>query len=240
MRKTFIIMGISLALVALGVWFFMWNTDTAAKDAIDKEGTQITQVSVSVAQVDLSHQTGEGRLTNLVIGNPPGFLTPFAFSFSDTTFKLYVHSLATKLYIIHELHVHAPDINIEQNDQHNNMEVIRANIQAFVDTHAVAADAQVTRFIIETLTIQNAKLHVSAPLIQKDLVTIPLPDVHLVNIGRDSGGATSPELVNLIMQQINIQIAQAIKSRGLEYIINVNALAPQPASLTDRIRNLFK
>lgn len=240
MRKTFIIIGISLTLLALGVWLFMWNTDTAAKDAIEQQGSQITQVSVSVAQVDLSHQTGEGRLTNLVIGNPADFLTPYAFSSADATFKLYVHSLATKLYIIHELHVHAPDINIEQNEQHNNMEVLRANIQAYVDAHAVAQNAEVIRFIIESLTIQNAKLHVSAPLIQKDLVTIPLPDVHLVNIGRDSGGVTSPELVNLIMQQINIQIAQAIKSRGLEYIINVNALAPQPASLTDRIRKFFK
>ncbi len=210
------------------------------KKTIEKEGAEITGVSVNVGEVYLSQQTGDGRMRDLMVGNPEGFHTPYAFSFADIYFKVDLPSLTTELFIIRELSMAAPNINIEQIAHGNNIQMIQAHIKSFVDAHLENNQAEVRRFIIESLIIENAKLHVSAPLIQVDLVTIPLPDINMANIGKDQGGVTSAQLVQLIMQQMNIQIAQAIKSRGLENMIDVSELAPHTLTFKDRIRNFFK
>jgi hypothetical protein len=240
MRKTFTVIGILLLLAALLVWFFKFNLDGIARKTIEKEGGQITGVTVQVAEVYLSSQTGAGRMRDLIVGNPEGFHTPYAFSFADIHFEVDLPSLQTQLFIVRKFNVAAPNINIEQTANGNNIQRLQAHIKSFVDAHIDNNQTEVRRFIIESLNIENAKLHVSAPLIQADLVTIPLPDINMANIGKDQGGVTSAQLVQLVMQQVNIQIAQAIKSRGLESMIDVSELAPQTVTFKDRIRNFFK
>ncbi|MGA2654437.1 MAG: hypothetical protein ABSF18_00465 [Gammaproteobacteria bacterium] len=240
MRNIFIGVGILLLLIAIGLGVFKFNRDNTAKQAIEKEGSEITQVAVYAAEVYVSPRTGEGHIHDLVVGNPQGFQTPYAFSFPDITLTMDLPSLTTQLFIVRELHIMAPDINIEQTNNNNNIQVIQAHVKAFVDANKTNIDARARRFIIESLTIETAKLHVSAPLIQAELVTIPLPDIDMVNIGKDQGGVTSAQLTQILMEQINLQIVQAIKSRGLENMIDISELAPPSLTIKDRIRNFFK
>ncbi len=239
MRKTLIVIGIVLVLFAIGVWLFLSNIDSVAKSAIEKYGKEVTGVAVNVGDVHISPKTGEGKLHNLVIANPAGFTMPYAYSFSDALIKLDINSLATKLFIINELSMIAPEINVEQNTAGNNLHLIQENIKAFLAAHAADLNANNNRFIIDSFTVTNAKLHVSAPLIQADLITIPLADINMLNIGKDTGGMTAAEVLNIVMHQMNIEIVQAIKSRGLENTIDVHTLVPESASITDRIRNFF-
>jgi hypothetical protein len=68
MRKILIVIGIILFLFAIGIWLFISNIGPIAKSAIEKYGSQVTQVAVHVGDVQISSQTGEGKLHDLVIG----------------------------------------------------------------------------------------------------------------------------------------------------------------------------
>jgi uncharacterized protein involved in outer membrane biogenesis len=239
MRKTLIVFGIVVVFFAVGVWLFLANIDSVAKGAIEKQGGVITKVSVNLNEIQIAPQTGNGKIRDFVMGNPAGFHTPYAVSFADATLKLDVQSLTTKLFIIHELNIMMPDINIEQNAAGNNIHIIEENIKTFINEQLANTSAQPNRFIIESLAIHNAKLHVSAPSIQADLITIPLADIQLLNIGKENGGLPAADVLNIVMQQINVEVAKAIQSRGLEKVIDINLLTPKSLSLTDRIRNFF-
>lgn len=236
MRKTFIVIGIIFIFAIIGVWLFLSNIDSVSKSAIDKNGTAITQVPVHIKHVSISPKTGEGVLEELTIGNPEGFQTPYAYSFANSSIKLHIQSLTTKLLVIHELNMQAPDINIEQNAKGNNIQIIQKNIQDYINNHPDHSANQ-NHFVIDSLTIQNAKLHVYAPA--QPMVVIPMADIQLYNIGKEEGGVTSAQALNMVMQQVNYEIAKAIQSRGLENVIDISTFLPEGVAVGDRIKNFF-
>lgn len=237
MRKTFIILGVILVVFAIGLWLFLSNIDSMSKGAIEKYGSQITKVAVHVGDVKVSPKTGEGELTNLMISNPSGFNTPYAFSFANIAIKLDIASLTKPLVVINEISVNAPNVNVEQTANGNNIHIIQKNIQDFIAAHTDASSSKL--FIIDALTIKNATLHVSAPLVKAEIVTIPLADIQLNNIGKDKNGVPAAVVLDMLMQQINVEIAKALTSRGLDNMVDLKSLGITTPTITERIRTFF-
>ncbi len=242
MRNTFIVIGVLLVFFAVGIWFYLTKLDSKAKSEIEQHGSDMTKVAVHLGEVNISHKTGEGKIRDLMIGNPEAFTTPYAFSLPNTDINIDTQSLTTPVLIIHQLTVTMPEVNIEQNATGNNIHTISENVKAFISAHTEDVNHPSKRFIIDNLIIQNAKLHVSAPQVQPEVVTIPLADIRLTDVGKTNGGITSAELVSVIMQQINNQIVEAIRSRGLENMIDIKLLNPTAGennSFGDRIIDFF-
>ncbi len=247
MRNTFIIIGIVLALLVVGAWFYLFNVDSHVKASIEKYGTAITGVAVNVGEVKIAPQSGEGKITHLVVANPPGFSIPASFSAPEIQLKLDLHSISGDVVKIHALTIVAPDVYVEQNTAGNNIHMLKDAIHAFLVAHTAAPNATLTadqtaqigkRFIIESFTMQGARLHAHAPLVQAEVVTVPLTDIQLNGIGLDSGGVQAAQALDIIMEQIHTSINQAVVARNLQNMIEVDE-TPNEGGIVDKIRNFL-
>ena len=76
MKRGLIIGGgiVAVIIIAVAVIFFvvLGNIDGIVKNGVETYGSEITQASVTLDEVEIS-TSGTGKLGGLTIGNPPGF-----------------------------------------------------------------------------------------------------------------------------------------------------------------------
>ena len=94
------------------------------------------------------------------------------------------------------------------------------------------------KLVIEDLTIKNATATVTAAVMQRPPVSVPLPDLHLRDIGKQSGGATAGEAVKQVLAALTQSVTRTIASRNLGGLID--SLKTDPGSAVDTLKGLFR
>jgi hypothetical protein len=117
MKKGLIVAAVIMAIVA-GAGFFVWNRlDIIVKVALEHYGPDVTGVSVTVGDVEISPHDGRGRLRNLEIGNPPGFTASRSARFGDVILEIDPATLRSPVVHVRAIGVDAPTIVYERGDK---------------------------------------------------------------------------------------------------------------------------
>ena len=218
MKKVAIVLGVIL--VILGV-AFVWlhnNLDGLVKDAIEKYGSQMTGTKVRVDSVTIRATRGVGIVRGLVVGNPPGFRTPYALKVGEIAIALDVASIAKPVVLIRKISVSSPDLLYEKAHGTTNFDVI----QGTLSEHATSSSGNDTRtssgkkLIVGRLVIRNAKVRASASFMKGRTISLHLPDIALNNIGKAEGGVPPGELGR--------KVGDALKQK-MERAVNFGSLA---------------
>lgn len=234
MKKTLAIAGLLLMIVAVAIALWLrGNLDGLVKDAIQSQGSAMTQATVSVGQVEISPGDGKGVIRGLVVGNPAGFKTPHALKVGEIEIVIDIASVARDVVLIRRIAIAAPDVIYEKGDAMTNFDAIQKNIAAHLGP---AGDKQGgKKLIVEELTIRNIKAQASAGFMQGKTVSVPLPDIVMHDVGKARGGLTPAEL--------GAEIARALKSR-LTGAVSFDKLAKSAGEALDKagtaIKGLFK
>lgn len=206
MKKPYIVLLAVLLVLAAGM-FYLWLANPLnawVKAAIENYGSEMTQAKVSVSDVDLSPADGKGVLSGLALGNPDGFKTPYAFKAGHIELALEPASLTGKVVLIRKIQVDAPYISYEKNGGITNFDAIQRNVQRYIGASRQAPKEErkdEMKMIIESLVIRNAKVNYNG------LMDLKLPDIELRNLGKKKGGATSAEVTNAIVAELNRKLA---------------------------------
>lgn len=181
-----------VALLAIGgAWWLFASLDGLVKQAIERWGPEITGVSVRVQSVRIEVAEGRGAIRGLVVGNPKGFNSPQALKLAEMRLTLDPASVTKDVVVIKELVLVAPEVTYERGQGSDNMTVIQKNVDRWVAQHAGGKqDAGPGRkFVIENLRVRDGNAQLGTTL------SVPMPDLHLRDVGRKSGGATAGEVV---------------------------------------------
>lgn len=182
-------------LAAGGAWWLFASLDGLVKQAIEHWGPEITGVPVKVASVRIEVAEGRGTIRGLVVGNPKGFQAPHALKLGEMRLTLDPASVTRDVVVVRELLLVAPDATYERGQGSDNMAVIQRNVDAWVAKMVGAPKADAgpgKKFIIEHLRIQGGKAHFGTTL------SSPMPDLHLRDIGKKTGGASAGEVVKQV------------------------------------------
>jgi hypothetical protein len=203
-------LGVAVLLAASGVFYLLSNLDSAIQAAVENFGSEITQTQVKLDQVELDLTSGQGALRGFSVGNPAGFKTPTAFRMGAVSVTVDTGTVTEKTVVIREVIIDSPDVTYELSGDGNNMDAIRANVDAYMAKHGLAGDGAKKedsgggpRLIIENLYIRGGTVNVSASLLQGRTMTAPLPDIHLKDIGKEEGGASPGEVAEQILKSIS-------------------------------------
>lgn len=207
---------ILLILIAGAGYYLFSNLDSFIKTAIEKYGSEATQTAVSAGGVSLSLSSGSGSVSSLTIANPPGYSTANAFSLGTIAMQLDTGTLrGTGPIVVDSLTIAQPQVTYEVKGlaQGSNLQTIQSNIQSFAGSGGAAqAPAQngapARKEIIRDLTITGGQVTVLAPMLSGKNLVVPLPPIHLTNLG-GSGGATPAQLG---AQVLNIVADKAIET----------------------------
>ncbi|HEX5364044.1 MAG TPA: hypothetical protein VFW59_07225 [Gallionella sp.] len=194
---------LAIATVALYLWFNN-PLNGLVKSAIEKFGSEMTQTQVSVSRVKLSASNGRGTISDLSLGSPKGFKSPHAFKVDHIEVAIEAATVTDDVILIHKILIAAPDIVYEKNDSGTNFHAIQRNVERYLgsDKKPSPADKKTSKkMIIESLVIRDIKVSYNG------MLNLTLPDIELHNIGKRNGGATSAQVVNAIIGELNTKMA---------------------------------
>lgn len=215
----FSVLGI-LLLAVIGLVVFVAYLDAIVKAGIETVGPKVTGTTVTVESVQLSPLTGEGRVKGLVIGNPNGYQSKSAFKLGDARVKVDVRSALTDKLIIEEVVVDAPDVTYEVVVAESNIAKIQEHINAFVKSlgagesapkPAQSVDAHRKKVQINDFIVRNGR--VNASTLGRNM-TVPLPDIHLRDIGKEGSGVTFEKAAAEVFAALNRSVVQSVAGAG--------------------------
>ncbi|MEE9144886.1 MAG: hypothetical protein V3U06_08985 [Candidatus Binatia bacterium] len=230
-RWIFIAGGVLTALVLLVVlilFFVVSSLDSIIKAAVEKYGSEVTQVEVRLDKAKVSITSGEGSLRGLTVGNPKGFKTNRAFSLGEISIVLDVGTVTQNPIVIKEIVISAPEVTYELSSGGSNIDVIQRNVNAYTGTAKGKAkvkdpskdpDKEGRKLIIQHLYVKKGKVNVSATMLKGKELSAALPDIHLKDIGKQKGGADPSEVVEKLVMAISQSAGKAVGTLDLDRIV---------------------
>jgi hypothetical protein len=218
-----ILLGIAVVILLAiggGAWWLYSSLDQLVGSAIRKYGSEITGVSVKLSSVKITPADGTATLRGLVVGNPKDFNTEHSLSLGEISMSLDTGSLTKDVILIKEISIIRPDITYEYATRGSNVDVIQRNVDRFVAERLGANDQTKgkgagKKLIIENFYIRGGKINASATVVQGKALSVPLPDLHLRDIGKKSNGATAGEAVKQILGAVTQSVTRAVGNLSL-------------------------
>ena len=238
MKKILIGVVVVAVLAVGGVVYFASNLDSIIKTAVEKFGSEATRTKVTLSSVDLSLSSGAAALNGFRMGNPDGFKTEKAMSFGKVAVKVDTNSLTGDVIVIKEVLIDGPDINYEGSSNGSNFDAIQKNVDAYAKS--LGADGRKKdakeetgkeggkKIIIEHLYVRNGKVALSSPLLPGKPVSVPLPEIHLTDIGKKDNGATPAEIASVLVDEITGKIV-GVGKEGLASALKMGKEAVEGA-----------
>lgn len=223
-----LIVVVLLLVVVLAVVFFSLNS--IVKKGVETYGPEMTKVKVTLGAAALSPFSGSGELKKLFVGNPEGYKTPSAIEVGDVKVGVQIGSVLGDTITVNEINVQAPEITLEGSLSGNNLSKILDNLNSTSATkekqkNEPVAGKKEKKFIVKDIVINGAKVHVNVGALgQSVAATVPIPDIHLQNVGTAEGGVSAAELSRQILQPILVSATKAAAESASGLLKNVNGL----------------
>ena len=179
-----------LLVIVIGIFVYVgYNTNAIVKTAIETLGTQYLGAPVSVGKVDISLADGHGTLNELEVGNPPGYTGAYALRIGTITVGFDVANSTSQLIVMKQLTIDGTRVAAVANTpKDTNLKALSANIPASKSP---------------------------SPLVAKSF-NANVPDVHLKDVGRATGGAAVGAVIEQVLQPIVAAIAQSVSQQGMK------------------------
>jgi hypothetical protein len=230
MKRILVIAGVLVALVVIGiVVFLLTGLGAAIKAVVEGVGSKATGTHVTLHSADVSLTSGEGTLKGLVVGNPEGFKTASAIELGQIHVKIDTSTVTSNPIVIKEILIEGPKVTYELSGSGSNIGVIQDNVAKMgggTDEKKPAPEPKEkepkepkkggeTKVVIEDLVVRDGHVAVSATFLGGKELGAPLPEVHLKDIGKDEGGASSSEVAEKILGAITKGATDAVGTLNL-------------------------
>jgi uncharacterized protein involved in outer membrane biogenesis len=176
-------------------------------------------VDVKLGSAAISPFSGSGQLTKLIVGNPAGYNAPSSIKVGDVKVAVAIGSIFSDVIRIDSVNIQAPEITVEGGLSGINLNDIKKNLAAPADATRTAAGKTTAtsgkKFAVKDIVIEGGKITVALNNLGGKSMTLPLPPIHLQNVGTDTMGVTAQELVTQILEPIiTSSVEAAVKSAG--------------------------
>lgn len=234
---------ILLILLAIVAFFAIGKSvNTLVKSGIEKGGTRLTDVPVTLQDASVALMSGGGSLSGLKIANPDGFKSDSAIAVKNATLSLEPGSLMSEKIIIHELKLEQPSITYERTLSSSNLDKIMETIQKKIPE--TPENSEEARFQIDDFQILQAKVKLGLTALGGNGVEFTLPDITLKDLGKEGAGLTSAELAKEILKTVLSGVMDKGSSQGLAGFSDtlkgaLNVDSGQAEETIDKAKNLF-
>ena len=220
--KKAIVIGFVVLLVAIGagVYLFLSGLDEIVKAAVEKVGSDVTKVEVTLDRAEVAPTEGRAALHGLVVGNPPGFKADSAFAMGSISVTLDAATVTQDPIVIKEVAIAGPEVTYELGAEGSNIDAINKNVQAYGSgSGAKKSDAEGPKVIVENLYVRGGKVNVSAAALGGSTMTAALPEIHLRDIGKEKGGATPGEVAEKVMAALTSQVGSFVGGLDISSVL---------------------
>jgi uncharacterized protein involved in outer membrane biogenesis len=191
-----------LALIVLiGGNFFLGSM---VKAGVNEFGPRLTQTKVELASASISPVSGDGTLSGLFVGNPPGWTSDKAFYLGQVHVSIAPGSLFKDHIVINEIVIDQPEFVYETKLVSSNIGDLMKNIEAATGggkkpAGPVAKDGKQRKFEVKKFTLRNGKVTIG---VGATATTLSMPAIELTDIGTREGGITADQVASTVMRSV--------------------------------------
>ncbi len=253
MKKFLAIAAGVIVAVVIGVVVFVGsNLDKLVKNGVEEYGPRFTGTVVKLDKVSSSLMGGEVAISNFFLGNPKGFKTPHAFQVKTLKVVVDTGSLTSNVIHVKEIVIDAPDIIYEMGNGSSNLQAIQNNITKAAgggsSSSSSSSGGSEKKVVIDHLYVRNAKAALSAGMLGGKVIPLPLPDLHLTDIGKKEKGTSMSDAAKQTIDAITNAATSAAGKVDLKGMAEGATKAMEDAAkgagdaakgVTDSIKGLF-
>lgn len=220
MKKLILWGGTGLALLIAGaIAVTIMSINPIIEKAVNTFGPRLMGAPVHLETSDVSVFSGEGELRGLFVGNSPGYKSESAFTLGAVRVVVDKQSLASDRVVINDIAVLAPKITYELSGRTSNIQALVDHVSRTAGTQNAAAEERKSsgeaepgggqKIQIDNLLIRGGQVTLAVTGLGGEVATVPLPEIRLTGIGKDSDGATPAEAFAEIMAAVNKAVSKA-------------------------------
>ncbi len=213
MKKLALVAAVLLVVAAVAIFVVGSNIGTIVKKGVETVGPKITGTSITLGGVELSPSSGSGTIKDFVLGNPEGYKSAFAIRLGEATLEVDPRSVLSDKIHIKRVAVSNPEITIEGGLGDNNLKKILANIDAFTaseKSQPATESGSKKKLQVDDFLLSGAKVEVKFSMLGGKGLSVPLPDIHLTNLGASGDGITAGELTKTVFNSVFEQVIPAV------------------------------
>ena len=216
-----ILIPITVVVVLVSLYF---SLGTLITQAVNTLGPEIIKAEVVLKETEIDAQSGKGTMRGLKVGNPEGFKTESAMQVDEIRLVIDINSITEEVKVIKEIAIEAPEVTYELGGDGSNIDAIQKNVESFMAEYGMESSEpkkkeikkkNETKLIIENFYVRNGKINISASFLGGESMTVPLPDIHVKDIGKEENGATPGEAVKKMIGALKDGILQAVTPLNL-------------------------
>jgi uncharacterized protein involved in outer membrane biogenesis len=237
MKKFIIIVCIFIVVIIGFLVFGISNLGPIIQKGVNTYGSEITKTEVHLGDVDVALLSGRAGLKDFFLGNPKGFNSAKAISVGSVLVDVDEKSLAGDTIVIDKIEVVSPEITFEKVRGTDNFQAILRNVKdatgqggSSKKTAAAGEDKGPGKnLLIKDFLLKGGSVTLSESILSGKTLTVPLPEIHLTNVGNNGNGAPPAETVGEILAALYTHITspavtealnQEIKKLGLDMDVN--------------------
>lgn len=249
MKRLLLILGIPVVLLFIAGFVASFFLGSIVTKAVNTFGPRITGTRVTLERAKISPLSGAGTLHNLFVGNPSGWKSDKAFSFTQVHVRVTPYTLLGDHIVIKEIHIDGPEFVYEARILTSNIKDLMRNIEKNTGGPAKKPAEEVPvkegkplKFAIKSFRLENARVTLG---VGPAAVTLPMPPLVIRDLGVKERGITAEELVPQVMTAIVADIgktvaAAALKAGGAAGSTATDAAADTAKKATDSLKKIFK
>ena len=203
--KKFLLIAGGAVLIAV-VIVFLFSIGRLIHSGIETVGPMLTGVPIELEKVSFNPFNGKLRIQKMIIRNPEGFETDSVLNIGELHVRMSMRSLFTDTIILHDVDLHEPHVTYERTLHASNLSTLQKNLDAL--------NTPAKNVIIENFRINGAHVSISAKLFHGHGVHLPLPHVHLKDVGKEHGGIHPVAAVKHAFHSIHDGVGHAMHEAG--------------------------
>lgn len=201
--KKWIFIGLGTVVVIIAVILIVGFSSLGPiiKHAVNTYGPKITQTELHVDDVGVSIFSAEAKLKKFFLGNPEGFKTQSAMTVGSVFVNVDEGSLKSDMIVIDRIEVKGPEITYEKKGGTDNFNTILKNVTKTASSEKGSKkeskeEGAGKKFIIRNFIVKDGKVNLAMAVygLGDKEISVPLPDIHLKDIGKKKNGASSAEV----------------------------------------------
>ncbi|MCL5281330.1 MAG: AsmA family protein [Planctomycetes bacterium] len=199
----FLITLVVVLAVAGGVVAILF-TDKAVKTVVERAGTKTLNVPVQVGKANASLLSGDVRLQDITIANPPGYQGAALVRLQRVDLQADVGSVLGKQVLIKDMKLQNMEVFIEQKGLQNNLYQV---IKPLREPHEPTGKG----LVIDNLEITDVTVHAGLTALpgQTPSVDLKLASIRMVDVGRNEKVDTA-----VLISKILLAVAAGIAEQG--------------------------
>lgn len=255
--KKFLIIGAVLVVIIAAVLFVgLSKLGPIIKHAVNTYGPEMTKTEVSVSDVGISIFAGQAKLKNFYLGNPKGFKSPQAMKVGSIYVDVNEKSLTSDTIIVETVEVVRPEITYEKKRGTDNFKTILNNVKSSASKSKTSKkqsgkENEGKKLVISNFIVRQGKVNLDMSTVPGSKVTASasLPDIHLKDVGKKKGGATTEEVFNevfavlyksIISPDVTAALSKELEKLGPGVTVTVDeGTKKQAGTATEAVKGLF-